>query len=476
MSAALDRRYVAALIAEAERRVRQRSSHTWCPDSPTDRQAAFLAIDAEEALYGGAAGGGKTNALLMAALEHVDRPEYAALLLRRTSPELVQPDGLLTRAHEWLGSSAAKWSEKYMTYSFPSGAVLRFGHMQHEVDRFSYQGGAYHFIGYDELTHFTERQYTYLFSRQRKNVEHGDIPIRMRAATNPGGIGHGWVKRRFIDPGHPERPFVPAKVADNPHLEQASYQRSLERLDSTTYAQLAKGLWIADVTGMVYQYTSANLLPRLPDGLQDDMVIVLSIDAGESATIESSAFAVMGWHPKVPQAVWVLEVWKEADIAGTDYLERIDSVRDRYGSLDSVIMDQSGIGAGYGKEMRKRWRLPIALEPASQRDRRGAQKAFNGALRRGELQVLDPHCGPLLEEWDELHLDERGFAEKPGQINHASDAVLYGWRKCYSWTSEAPEYRPAPGSPEAYRRQEQAEIERERQAYASKQGRPWWQR
>lgn len=471
----MDLEYTGRLLQQARRERNKARRRTWVPHGPTERQAAFLAIDAAEALYGGAAGGGKTDALLMAALEYVDNPHYAALLLRRTSPELVQPDGILTRAHEWLGGTDAVWSEKYLTYTFPSGARLRFGHMQHEVDRFAYQGGAYHFIGFDELTHFTEKQYTYLFSRMRRNVAH-NIPTRMRSATNPGGIGHKWVKRRFIDPGHPDRPFVPARLADNPHVDQEDYQSRLERLDPTTYAQLAKGQWIADVTGMVYQYSQDNLVDRVPEELDNGLVHVLAIDAGESAQVQSSAFAVLAWHPQVPRTVWVREVWKEADLAGTDYLSRIDDVHQRYGGLDHVVLDQSGIGKGYAKEMRKRWRLPIQLEAATQRDRRGFQKTLNGMLFAREIKVVWPRCQPLVDEWDELHLDDHGIAEAPHQENHASDAVLYGVRKCYDWTSEAPTPEPSEGTPEADELQAERELERERQAYAEDRSRPWWQR
>jgi hypothetical protein len=99
---------------------------------------------------------------------------------------------------------------------------LEFGHVKDENAKYDYQGAAYHFIGFDELTQFTPTQYEYIaFSRQRrrKDMAERGIPIRVRSAANPGGIGHLWVKKRFIERPRPGVPFIPAKVRDNPGLD-----------------------------------------------------------------------------------------------------------------------------------------------------------------------------------------------------------------------------------------------------------------
>src|SRR4051812_2755054 len=190
-------------------------------------QAAFLLLDGREAFYGGAAGGGKSDALLMASLQYVDRPGYHALLLRRTFPELEGADGLITKAHEWLGAYRAggecHWNEQKHRWTFPSGATVQFGHVQNEADIYRYQGQAYQFVGFDELTHFTKRQYEYIaFTRSRRVKAHEaiGIPVRARSASNPGNIGHGWVKDRFIVHPRDGVLFVPAKLADNPGLDR----------------------------------------------------------------------------------------------------------------------------------------------------------------------------------------------------------------------------------------------------------------
>jgi hypothetical protein len=217
----------------------------YIPHEPHAPQIAFLALDEREAFYGGAAGGGKSDALLMAALQYVDIPGYAALILRRTFAELDQPDAIMARSREWLASTDARWNEQKKRWTFPSGATLTFGYCKAEKDIYQYQGAAYHFVGWDELTQFSEMQYTYLFSRQRRPAEGdaGDVPLRMRSASNPGGIGHAWVKKRFITQRKPGTVFIPAKLDDNPSLDRETYIEGLNELPEVTRRQLLDGDW-----------------------------------------------------------------------------------------------------------------------------------------------------------------------------------------------------------------------------------------
>jgi predicted phage terminase large subunit-like protein len=214
----------------------------FCPHEPTERQQAFLDRLELECLYGGAAGGGKSDALLMAALQWVHVPGYAALLLRRTYADLSLPGALMDRANEWLRGTAAKWRDKEKTWEFPSGASITFGYLETENDKYRYQGAEFQFIGLDEATQFSETQYRYLLSRIRR-LKGSEAPLRARCASNPGGLGHEWVKARFVSPGSAERPFVPAKLEDNPHLDIDEYEKSLAELDHVTRAQLRRGDW-----------------------------------------------------------------------------------------------------------------------------------------------------------------------------------------------------------------------------------------
>jgi predicted phage terminase large subunit-like protein len=221
--------------------------------TPTAKQLAFLMLSCEEAFYGGSAGGGKSDALLMAALQYVDIPGYAALLLRRTYADLILPEALMDRARQWLSGTDAQWRDSEKTWRFPSGATLSFGYLDNENDVYRYQSSAFQFIGFDELTQFTESQYRYLFSRLRR-LQGVDVPVRMRSASNPGGRGHEWVKQRFITEGiYHSRVFIPAALADNPFLDRESYVHSLDQLGVVLRAQLLNGDWTARNSGSMFR-------------------------------------------------------------------------------------------------------------------------------------------------------------------------------------------------------------------------------
>jgi len=215
-------------------------------------------------LYGGAAGGGKSDALLMAALQYADVPGYAALLLRRTYADLALPGALMDRAHEWLNGTDARWNEQKKLWTFPSGAQLAFGYLENENDRYRYQSSEFQFIGFDELTQFSETQYRYMFSRLRR-ADGVNVPLRVRGATNPGGVGHVWTKQRFIVEGRSGgRVFIAARLVDNPHIDRTEYTRALTLLDPVTQAQLLNGDWAITGGGAVFDRAWFEIVPEAP--------------------------------------------------------------------------------------------------------------------------------------------------------------------------------------------------------------------
>jgi predicted phage terminase large subunit-like protein len=254
----------------------------WIPFDPHPKQALFLTyvgpdgIAPEEGLFGGAAGGGKSAALLMGAAQYVESPGYAALLLRRTFPDLSRPGALIDMSKQWWDGTAARYAEGKRTWTFPSGATISFGHMEREADKLNYQGSAFHFIGYDEVTQFTETQYTYPISRIRRNMEKAHIPIRARAGANPGGPGHQWVMDRFKtdqaeDPNRvyylqgDDRFFLPSRIQDNPSLDQETYVKTLMRLDPVTRAQLLEGDWRATGSGANFKREDLIIHTEVPE-------------------------------------------------------------------------------------------------------------------------------------------------------------------------------------------------------------------
>ncbi len=255
----------------------------YVPHRPTPRQAAFLLLPHLEALYGGAAGGGKSDALLMGALQYVDVPGYAALLLRRTYADLSLPGALMERAEAWLSPTDARWDDRKKTWRFPSGATVTFGYLENERDKYRYQGAELQYIGFDELTQFSETQYRYLLSRVRR-LKGSAVPLRVRSASNPGGAGHEWVKGRFVQglgvggrglevPGTEDSPtlrriFVPARLADNPHLDAGEYERALSELDPVTRKQLLDGDWTVRTELGFFRREWFPVVERAPEGLR----------------------------------------------------------------------------------------------------------------------------------------------------------------------------------------------------------------
>lgn len=281
---------------------------------PHPKQQVFLALDQKEVLFGGAAGGGKSDALLMAALQYVDVPGYSALILRRTWPDLNATGAILDRARTWLAGTSAHQKDGGRTFEFPGGGRLSFGYLQHDKDKYKFQSAEYQFVGFDELTQFEEAQYTYLFSRIRrpkiacltcgeavrkygkwwkhtskkgqKECTHilpdpkviaqypaapdgmtiFDTPLRMRGATNPGGIGHDWVRARFIEPKTRDAKsiFIPSKLTDNPSLDQDSYIENLMHLTVTDRERLLAGDWDVAEEGETFDRTWFNVVDQVP--------------------------------------------------------------------------------------------------------------------------------------------------------------------------------------------------------------------
>jgi len=204
----------------------------------------------------------------MDGLRYATTENYNGLILRKTYRDLSLPGALMDRAKEWLKDNPyAKWNEKLKTWYFKDwNSSLTFGYLEHEDDKYHYQGSELDYVGFDELTQFTETQYLYLFSRIRKTTESG-IPTRIRAATNPGGVGHNWVKRRFIRTKDPElRPFIPASYRENPYIDQDDYEANLNRLDYVTRMQLKYGDWDVGIEGGMFkkEWFTNNIVRRVP--------------------------------------------------------------------------------------------------------------------------------------------------------------------------------------------------------------------
>ncbi len=217
----------------------------------TKKQKAFIDTSATEVLFGGAAGGGKSYGQLIDALLFAMKyPESKQLILRRTYPELEK--SLIRAALSVYPRDIFTLNSSSHVGKFKNGSVIDFGYCAGEYDVFQYQSAEYDVVRFDELTHFSENQYIYLISRVRGV---NGYPKQVKSSTNPGGIGHGWVKKRFVDPAVPgcefagedgiRRIFIPSLLSENSFLTKSDpkYKERLCALPEREKKALLYGDW-----------------------------------------------------------------------------------------------------------------------------------------------------------------------------------------------------------------------------------------
>lgn len=240
--------------------------HVW---QASPKQREFLAADEPEVLFGGAAGGGKSDALIIDALGlaqgAIEVSTYSAIIFRRTYAELEQ---LIERSAALYTqiSPGAKFNETHKTWTFPSGAKIRYRYLERPADRFRYQGSEFQYIAFDELTqHPTDVGYEYMQSRLRSGTNR--LNLYVRATCNPGGFGHEWVRDRWLIPddgqastnvidmdGEPwTRRFIPSRISDNAYLAGTGYEKRLKMLPEMERKALLEGRWdVIEVVGAIY--------------------------------------------------------------------------------------------------------------------------------------------------------------------------------------------------------------------------------
>lgn len=445
-------------LAELARSMAPRLVEPYVKHIPHPAQQVYLNLNVREALYGGAAGGGKSDALLMAALQYVDVPGYSALILRRTWSDLVLPGAIMDRAISWLSGTPAQKRDGGRVWVFPSGARLQFGYLARDDDKYRYQSAEFQFIGFDELTQWDkEETYDYMFSRirrpqlsclncntplarethvSRKNLykhtttkgrdtcggmytfpdpavlqQYPDttdglnifnVPLRMRAATNPGGRGANWVKTRLVDPRTKRRGsvFVPARLIDNPSLDQKTYEENLMHLNPVERERLLNGDWDITEGGDMFErgdFTPVDYPP--PDDGRVKRVRWWDMAASDGDRSDYTVGALCSLHD------------------GVFYIEHIVRVRKKPHETEKILY-QTAMSDGVDVDIRMEMEGGSAGKAIIDQYRRGIFRGFNfdGIRSTGSKPARasalatyarnSKHVRMIIAPWNREFLDE----------------------------------------------------------------------
>lgn len=244
-----------------------------CNNGP---QTSFLASTVREVLYGGAVGGGKTDALLACDLRWADNPLHRSIYLRRTRPQLQEAIDRSQILYPEI-VPGANWLESKSRWEMPSGAIFQMGYAEHEQDILNFKSFEYNVVKFDELTSFTEYQYKFMFLRNRSKSK--DLPLWVRSGTNPGDVGHEFVYNRFIKEKEPykvylneiqtpertlvvSQQFIPSFIWDNPSLpNKDDYIAGIMQMSEEDIAAFLYGQWTA-LAGAMFKVMPVELPTR----------------------------------------------------------------------------------------------------------------------------------------------------------------------------------------------------------------------
>ena len=422
-------------------------------------QTDFLASSEREVLYGGAAGGGKSFAMLADPLRGINNPNFSGLLVRHTTEELRE---LIQKSQELYPKAipGIKWSERKSQWVSPKGGRLWMSYLDRDLDVMRYQGQAFNWIGFDELTQWST-PFAWDYMRSRLRSTDPSLGLYMRATTNPGGAGHQWVKKTFVDPspantafwatelesgnvitfpkGHSRegqplfrRRFIPANLFDNPYLaESGDYEAMLLSLPEHQRRQLLDGDW--DVSeGAAFPEFNRQIHVVEPYKIPASWTKFRACDYGYGS------YSAVVWIAITPAEQLViyreLQVSKVLAVDLADMILQLeaDDGRIQYGVLDSSLWHKRGdTGPSLAEQMIVRgcrWRP----SDRSKGSRVAGKNEIHRRLQVDEFtqeprMVVFNNCTNLISQLPSLPLDKKNPEDvDTNAMDHMYDALRYG--------------------------------------------------
>ena len=408
------------------------------------RQRDFINATADEVLFGGAAGGGKSYGQLVDALLYALKyPGSKQLALRRTYPDLER--SLVLLSWEIFPREIARYNSSKHFWYFLNGSRIEFGYLAAEKDVYQYQGAEYDVIRFDELTHFSEQMYICLISRLRGAK---DFPRQVKSSSNPGGVGHTWVKARFVDIGASDqlhcfeddegdvttRIFLPSKVQDNPFLMQIDpgYVKRLKLLPEAEQRALLLGEW--DIfEGQYFEMFRRNIHTFAPFDIPDGWRHYVSLDYGQD--MFAALFIALDGRGRA----WVYnEIYKSGLLVSEAAELLADYIRAQRRHPDAVFAppDLWNRNNSTGKSTAQMFADKGIYFSRASNDRVQGWYELAEWLRvypdeQGEKTArlkIGTNCINLLRTLPNLQRDKRNpndCAKEPHELTHAPDALRY---------------------------------------------------
>jgi len=422
-------------------------------------QTQYLASSEREVLYGGAAGGGKSYATLADPLRSLNHKEFSGLLVRHTTEELRE---LIQKSQELYPKAipGIKWSERKSQWVTPRGGRIWMSYLDKDQDVMRYQGQAFNYIAFDELTQWaTPFAWNYMRSRLRSAAP--ELGLYMRATTNPGSIGHQWVKKMFIDPSEPnksfwatdietgdrleypkghtkggqplfKRRFIPASLFDNPYLaDSGDYETMLLSMPEHQRKQLLEGNW--DVNeGAAFPEFNRKVHVIEPFNIPNSWAKFRACDYGYGSWTGVVWFAVSPSEQLIVYREMYVTKVTATDLADMILEAEAGDGTIRYGVLDSSLWHKRGdTGPSLAEQMIMkgcRWR-------PSDRSKGSRVSGKNEIHRRLQVEefteepqlVFFSTCTHCIAQIPSLPLDKRNPEDVDTNAeDHLYDALRYG--------------------------------------------------
>ena len=441
-------------------------------------QTEFLAAPERDVLYGGAAGGGKSYALLADALRYAHNPNHRGLLLRRTLGELTE---LIDKSRQLYMKAfpEAVFKESKSTWIFPSGATILFSYLDRDTDVTRYQGQSFNWIAIDEITHYpTPYVWEYLRSRLR-TTDQSIIPY-MRCTANPGGVGGWWIKKMYIDPsksntpfwardvesnrilrygssnaekaGKPlfQRRFIPARLTDNPYLmASGEYEAMLNSLPEVERRRLLEGDW--DVTdGAAFAEFDRGRHVGEPFEIPRSWSRIRAADYGYS-----SPSCVLWGAIDFDGNLWIYRELYGKGFTGEQLAERILELEYDDPTIQTAVLDESCFSrTGHGLSIAESMNRLNLRFMASNRDRLAGKIEMHKRLGDNDLDEprlrIFNNCKHLIRTLPTLPLSKTNPEDVDTKAeDHAYDALRY---MCMTRLVNSPYYHPRFRKPREYDR------------------------